>query len=102
MRIFGRNKEQDILNLFRRGDASAMDELYAEYASYLTAICVRYLSDDDDVKDVLQEAFIKIFTTIDAFDYRGSGSLKAWMGRRPIRLTSPMTIPTPMTLPVKR
>ena len=81
MRIFGRNKEQDILNLFRRGDASAMDELYAEYASYLTAICVRYLSDDDDVKDVLQEAFIKIFTTIDAFDYRGSGSLKAWMGR---------------------
>lgn len=81
MRIFGKDKEQKIVQLFRRGDTSATDVLYAEYANYLTAVCARYISDDDDVKDVLQEAFIKIFTTIDTFDYRGSGSLKAWMGR---------------------
>lgn len=81
MRIFGKDKEQKIVHLFRRGDVSAMDVLYAEYANYLTAVCARYISDDDDVKDILQEAFIKIFTTIDTFDYRGAGSLKAWMGR---------------------
>ena len=81
MRIFGKDKEQMIVQLFRRGDASAMDVLYAEYANYLTATCARYISDDDDVRDVLQEAFIKIFTTIDTFDYRGVGSLKAWMRR---------------------
>ena len=81
MRIFGKDKEQIIVQLFRRGDASAMDVLYAEYANYLTAICARYIADDDDVRDVLQEAFIKIFTTIDSFDYRGAGSLKAWASR---------------------
>lgn len=81
MRIFGKDKERKIVDLFRRGDVSAMDVLYAEYANYLTAVCARYVSDDDDVKDILQEAFIKIFTTIDTFDYRGTGSLKAWMGR---------------------
>lgn len=81
MRIFGKDKEQKIVHLFRRGDVSAMDVLYAEYANYLIAVCARYISDDDDVKDILQEAFIKIFTTIDTFDYRGAGSLKAWMGR---------------------
>ncbi len=81
MRIFGKDKERKIVDLFRRGDVSAMDVLYAEYANYLTAVCARYISDDDDVKDILQEAFIKIFTTIDTFDYRGTGSLKAWMGR---------------------
>lgn len=81
MRIFGKDKEQKIVQLFRRGDTSATDVLYAEYANYLTAVCARYISDDDDVKDVLQEAFIKIFITIDTFDYRGSGSLKAWMRR---------------------
>lgn len=81
MRIFGKDKEQKIVHLFRRGDVSAMDVLYAEYANYLTAVCARYIYDDDDVKDILQEAFIKIFTTIDTFDYRGAGSLKAWMGR---------------------
>ena len=74
MRIFGKDKEQIIVQLFRRGDASAMDVLYAEYANYLTAICARYIADDDDVRDVLQEAFIKIFTTIDSFDYRGVAS----------------------------
>ncbi len=81
MRIFGKDKEQMIVHLFRRGDASAMDALYAEYSNYLTAICARYITDDDDVRDVLQEAFIKIFTTIDSFDYRGAGSLKAWVSR---------------------
>lgn len=81
MSIFGKDKEQMIVHLFRRGDASAMDVLYAEYATCLTAVCARYIPDDDDMRDVLQEAFIKIFTTIDTFDYRGSGSLKAWMCR---------------------
>ncbi len=81
MRIFGKDKERSIVDRFSRGDPSAMDVLYAEYANYLTAICIRYIADDDDVRDVLQEAFIKIFTTISTFEYRGRGSLKAWMGR---------------------
>lgn len=81
MLIFGKDNEHSIVDRFRRGDPSAMDRLYAEYANYLTAICVRYIVDDNDVHDVLQEAFIKIFTAIDTFDYRGKGSLKAWMGR---------------------
>jgi len=75
------NKEQQILELFHRGDASAMDELYACYADYLTAVCYRYIPDDDKLKDVLQESFIKIFTKVSGFEYRGAGSLKAWLTR---------------------
>ena len=33
------------------------------------------------MKDVLQEAFISIFRRFDSFEYRGEGSLKAWMTR---------------------
>lgn len=33
------------------------------------------------LKDVLQESFIKIFTSLDSFKYRGEGSLKAWMAK---------------------
>lgn len=65
--------------MFSRGDASAMDALYNEFAGYLTAICSRYIANDDDVKDVLQECFISIFTNISSFKYHGKGSLKAWM-----------------------
>ncbi len=81
MNIFGTDKEQHIIKLFRRGDASAMDILYAEYADYLTAVCARYIPDDDELKDVLQESFIKIFSKIGEFNYRGNGSLRAWITR---------------------
>ena len=81
MNIFGSNKELQILKRFGRGDASAMDMLYAEYADYLTGVCCRYIGNEDDRKDVLQEAFIKIFTSIGHFSYRGEGSLKAWVTR---------------------
>jgi len=58
-----------------------MKMLYDRYAGYLAAVCARYIPDDDDVKDVLQDAFIKIFQSMDRFSWRGEGSLKAWMTR---------------------
>ena len=73
--------DQHILDLFRRGQASAMDELYAQYANTLTSVCYRYITNDEDLKDVLQESFIKIFTRISSFECRGKGSLLAWMSR---------------------
>ena len=58
-----------------------MKALYGRYVGYLTAVCSRYIADDDEVKDVLQDSFIKIFQSMDRFSYRGEGSLKAWMTR---------------------
>ena len=55
--------------------------LYDKYVGYLTAVCARYIPDDDDVKDILQEAFIKAFQSMDRFSWRGEGSLKAWLTR---------------------
>lgn len=75
------DSEEEIVGLFRRGDASAMDRLYADHAAYLTAVCARYITDDDELKDVLQESMIKIFTRMGTFSYRGRGSLRAWMSR---------------------
>lgn len=58
-----------------------MQEFYTHYANHLTAICSRYIVDHDDLKDVFQEALIHIFTHIQHFEYRGTGSLKAWASR---------------------
>lgn len=73
--------EQQLLDQLRNGDRTAQKTLYTKYVGSLAAICSRYVVDPDDVKDVLQESFIKIFTQLDSFTYRGEGSLKAWMGR---------------------
>lgn len=75
------DKEQQIVEAFRRGDASAMDDLFTLFSGYLMGVGTRYIADDDELKDVLQEAFIKIFTQFHSFQYRGKGSLKAWMMR---------------------
>lgn len=57
MREFPRQKIED----FRQGKKAAFDELYAAFAPWLYGICMRYTRCDSDARDVLQEAFIKIF-----------------------------------------
>lgn len=76
-----KSKEQQILQQFGRGDDSAMDLLYTEYASLLTGVCARYIPGDDDRKDVLQESLVKAYLQMGTFSYRGPGSLKAWLVR---------------------
>jgi len=74
-------QEQRLAERLRLGDSEAMRELYALYGGYLTAVGTRYLANQDDVKDVLQEAMVRVFTRIGSFHYRGQGSLRSWVAR---------------------
>lgn len=71
--------EKALVEQARKGDRTAMRQIYDCYSRYLTATCSRYLPDDRDLRDVLQDSFVKIFSSMGRFDYRGEGSLKAWM-----------------------
>ena len=51
------------------------------YVPHLKAICSRYIVNQEDVRDVLQEILISIITHISDFRYRGTGSLQAWSMR---------------------
>lgn len=81
MAYIERDKEFELVELIQQGDSSAMKELYTRYIKYLTAVCARYIVVEPDVKDVLQESFINIFTSVEKFEFRGVGSLRAWMTR---------------------
>lgn len=74
-----RDGEEIEIDLVKQGDASAMRSLYERHIGYLTAVCSRYIVDEDDMKDVLQDSFVKVFTSIDRFEYRGKGSVRAWL-----------------------
>ena len=76
-----KDREEEIARLMRKDDSSAKKALYCTYAGYLTGVCTRYLSDPDDVKDVLHDSFLHIFSSMSTFEYRGPGSLKAWLTR---------------------
>ena len=58
-----------------------MQQLYSLTARYLYAICQRYLSNEEDTKDVLQETFVKIFRNIKEFNERNDATLLSWMVR---------------------
>ena len=73
--------ELELLKRIRSGEASGMRLLYDRYIGYLTAVCSRYVVDSAAVKDILQDAFVKVFSKLEGFEYRGEGSLKAWMSR---------------------
>lgn len=74
-------EEERWLRKALEGDNTATEWIYRRHVRYLSALCSRYITEDEDIKDVLQESFIKIFTFLDSFKYRGKGSLKAWMAK---------------------
>ena len=73
--------EQLLVRKIKEGDRAAMRTLYDRYSGYVMAVALRYVPDRDDVQDVVQDSFVKIFSSIGRFEYRGEGALKAWMAR---------------------
>lgn len=75
------SKEQILVNRLHMKEETAWKELFGAYSGNLTYVCSRYIISKDDVHDVLQNSFIKMFGSIDSFEYRGNGSLRAWVTR---------------------
>lgn len=73
--------ERQLLDAIRSGDPKAMRRLYDRFSGYTMAISLRYVSGYDDAKDVLQDSFVSILTSINEFEYRGEGSLKSWVSK---------------------
>lgn len=73
--------EQEIVSEALGGNNSARRMLYDLHIRYMTGVCSRYISDPEDIKDVLQNSYMKVFSSLASFEYRGDGSLKAWIAR---------------------
>ncbi len=70
-----------LINRIKNHDRQAMAELYQRFVGLLTSVCYRYVSSDEDAKDVLQNSFIKIFTAISTFRYQSDKAFQSWMIR---------------------
>lgn len=54
------------------GKRDYQEALYNLFSDKMFGLCLRYTKDYNDAQDVLQEGFIKVFTNIQSFHYRGS------------------------------
>jgi RNA polymerase sigma-70 factor (ECF subfamily) len=74
-------EERQLSERCARGEKQACRELYDCFAGRLLALSSRYTGSREDAEDILQESFIKVFSSIGSFRYRGEGSLYAWIRR---------------------
>lgn len=69
--------ETQLINGCRKGDRLAQKELYEKYSRKMMGVCLRYVNDRETARDLLQDGFVKVFTSIDS--YTGAGSFEGWM-----------------------
>jgi RNA polymerase sigma factor (sigma-70 family) len=70
-------QEKDLVAGCLRQDRRFQKLLFERFFSDMMSICSRYARDDDDAKDILQNAFIKVFAKFDMFS--GEGTLRGWI-----------------------
>ena len=70
-----------LVERIRQKDQRAMNELYQRYVEQLSSVCYRYVPTESDAKDVLQNSFVKIFTSLQTFVYVNEPSFEGWMVR---------------------
>ena len=70
---------EQLVERIRLKDLRAMSQLYQMYIEELSSVCYRYVPSESDAKDVLQNSFVKIFTSVPTIDYRDEPSFRGWM-----------------------
>ena len=72
---------KELVERIRQKDQRAMSQLYQMYIGELSSVCYRYVPSGEDAKDVLQNSFVKIFTSLPTIEYRSEEALRGWMRR---------------------
>jgi RNA polymerase sigma-70 factor (ECF subfamily) len=69
----------DLVARLQRGDAEAFETLVRTHSGRLLSVARRFLSNDQDAQDALQDAFIRAFRAIGHFESRAQ--LHTWLHR---------------------
>ncbi len=69
--------DETLTHLAQQGDNPAFDTLLGRYRSYIKQYLLRLIANPDAAEDILQDTFIKVYTSI--HQYRGDSSFKSWL-----------------------
>ncbi|MBI4735138.1 MAG: sigma-70 family RNA polymerase sigma factor [candidate division NC10 bacterium] len=74
-----REAERSLIQRLRNGDASALEILMGQYASRLYRLSYGITRNEADAEEVVQDAFLALFSKIDTFEERAG--LGTWLYR---------------------
>ena len=78
--------EKELVSGCIRKDRDAQGELYARYASRLYTLCLRYLEDSEEARDLMHDAMIKALDNIKSLRNDNVGSLYVWLRKITLNL----------------
>lgn len=71
--------DQVLVRRVQEGDSKAFNLLMLKYQPKIASLISRYIQDVDEVKDVMQDSFLKAYRAIDEF--RGDSEFYTWIYR---------------------
>lgn len=77
-------KEQPLIHQVQQGNTQAFSVLVNEHQQFLYNLALRATSNPHEAQDIVQEAFIRAWRSIDQF--RGQSSFRTWLYRITINL----------------
>jgi RNA polymerase sigma-70 factor (ECF subfamily) len=78
-RAVGLADEAGLVSALRSGDPSAYELLVRTYVSRLTAVARRIMSNEEDARDAVQDAFVSAYRSMSSFG--GESRLSTWLHR---------------------
>lgn len=71
-----KNLDLKLIESCIKGDRSAQKVLYDHLAPRMFPLCIRYVGNEEQAEDILQDGFVTLFTHLDS--YKGEGSFEGW------------------------
>ncbi|MEQ8278553.1 MAG: RNA polymerase sigma factor [Deltaproteobacteria bacterium] len=70
---------QALLKRWRRGDPNAFSDIFKTYRSLVYGVLHHLLSNDPELEDVVQTAFVEVYRSLSSFE--GRSKLSSWIAR---------------------
>jgi RNA polymerase sigma-70 factor (ECF subfamily) len=71
--------EESLVRRLRRGEEAAFETIVRDYGGRLLAVARRFLRNEEDARDAVQEAFLSAFKSLASFEE--NSSLSTWLHR---------------------
>jgi len=71
--------EKDLLRQCLDGDHNAQKQVFEMYAPKMMSVCMRYGRHKLESEEIMQDGFVKVFTNLHKFEYKGS--FEGWVRR---------------------
>ncbi len=76
---FDESHETDLVSRLKKGDEQAFERVVREHGGRLLAVARRFLRDEEEARDAVQEGFLSAYRSIDDFEL--GSRLSTWLHR---------------------